>query len=241
MIEIKNLYYSYQESEFALKNINLKIESGQFVSILGSNGSGKSTLALCLSGLLNPTSGEILIDGEAASSDNVRKKTGILFQNPDNQILTSTVERELAFTLENLNTPYEIMKNKVSDYINKFKLKNFINRIPDSLSGGEKQKITLASVIISEPDYLILDEPTSLLSPKSKSEMIEIIKDYHKKNGKTVILITQISSEALFSDKVVIMKNGEIVNIEKPENIFNESGYLQEYGIRPVLLKDGGK
>lgn len=241
MIEIKNLYYSYQESEFALKNINLKIESGQFVSILGSNGSGKSTLALCLSGLLNPTSGEILIDGEAASSDNVRKKTGILFQNPDNQILTSTVERELAFTLENLNTPYEIMKNKVSDYINKFKLKNFINRIPDSLSGGEKQKITLASVLISEPDYLILDEPTSLLSPKSKSEMIEIIKDYHKKNGKTVILITQISSEALFSDKVVIMKNGEIVNIEKPENIFNESGYLQEYGIRPVLLKDGGK
>lgn len=234
MIEVKNLYYSYQEPEFVLKNINLNIESGQFISILGPNGSGKSTLALCLSGLLNPAEGEILIDGEKASSKNVRQKTGILFQNPDNQILTSTVERELAFTLENLNISYDIMKKKVSEHIHRFKLENYINRIPDSLSGGEKQKIALASVLISEPDYLILDEPTSLLSPKSKSEIIGIIRDYHKKNGKTVILITQVPDEALFSDKVIIMKNGEIVKLDNPECILKKEENLKEYGIRPL-------
>jgi len=240
LIEIKNLYYSYPNSDYVLKDISLVINKGEFVSLLGANGSGKSTLALCIAGLLEPIKGKIFIDGTETVSKDIRKKVGILFQNPDSQILTSSVERELAFTLENLNIPYDEMHNKVEHYIKMFNLEKYKRKIPENLSGGEKQKIALASVLIAEPEYIILDEPASLLSPKMRKEILDIIKNFHKNKNITVVFITQMTEQTIDSSKIIIIENGKIKIIAKPDNILKREHYLKKSGIRPPILNLGG-
>ncbi|MFC1726452.1 ATP-binding cassette domain-containing protein [candidate division KSB1 bacterium] len=240
MIEIIDLSFSYDESYFVLNSINLRIKKGEFVSILGANGSGKSTLALCISGLLNPLKGSILVDGEKPATKASREKTGILFQNPDNQILTSIMERELAFTLENFGLSYSKMHEKVSKTIKRFNLDKYKNRNPEILSGGEKQKIALASVLISDPNYLILDEPFSLLPPRSQSDIMELLQEYKNVKDKTVILITQFPKAALLSDRIITLEDGGIGRINTPEVIFKDPEYLKRIGIRPLKTNHGG-
>ncbi len=244
MIEIKDLYFSYNSDlknhYSALKGINLKIGNGEFVSIMGSNGSGKSTLVLCMKGILKPVSGRICIDDININDEQLLRKMrnniGIVFQNPDNQFISTSVEREIAFGLENLGIEKDEIIRRIDEIGNKFNLTKFLKNSPETLSGGEKQKVALATILAMDPNYLILDEATSYLDPQSRSNLINLLKDefiLKKNDGFTIILVTQFPNEALVSQRLIIMDKGGIVMDGEPNQIFKKNvGKLKEIGIR---------
>lgn len=198
-----------------IKNINFEVQKGDFVGLLGLNGSGKSTLAKLIGGLLKPDFGYVKIDGvDTASSEfnnNVRKKIGMVFQNPDSQIITSTVEEELAFGLENLGVPREQMIRNINKILSEFNILSIKNKQTDDLSAGEKQKLNIASTIVMNPEILILDEPTSMVDPESKKFIANSIKKNHKVEKTTVLLITHDIRDVLQADKLVVIEQGELV------------------------------
>jgi energy-coupling factor transport system ATP-binding protein len=244
LIEIKDLYFSYNSDlknhYSALKGINLKIGNGEFVSIMGSNGSGKSTLVLCMKGILKPVSGRICIDDININDEQLLRKMrnniGIVFQNPDNQFISTSVEREIAFGLENLGIEKDEIIRRIDEIGNKFNLTKFLKNSPETLSGGEKQKVALATILAMHPNYLILDEATSYLDPQSRSNLINLLKDefiLKKNDGFTIILVTQFPNEALVSQRLIIMDKGGIVMDGEPNQIFKKNvGKLKEIGIR---------
>ena len=238
MIEIKDLRYRYPNSNReVLQGISLQIREGETVSIMGANGSGKSTLVRCMNGLLQPPAGTVLVDGlDASRSDQVekiRELVGMVFQNPDNQIVSSTVEREIAFGLENLGVSPAEMHKIVDELLEEFGLRPFRKRSPHYLSGGEKQLLALASVLAVRPRYLVLDEPTSLLDPHWRKVMLAKI--FSGLNGRlqriTPILITQFPEETFFTQRLIVLDAGKILAEGRPAQVFSRAALLLQHGI----------
>ena len=256
MIEMKNLHYSYSKDETpAINGISLTIEDGTWVSILGHNGSGKSTLAKLLVGLLKADSGEIVIDGVTLTEetvDDVRKTIGIVFQNPDNQFVGVTVKHDIAFGLENRCVAREDMIRIIEESSEKVGLKNYLDREPYKLSGGEKQRVAIAGILAINSKYIIFDEATSMLDPDGVKDVVNLIKELRETTNKTIITITHDLELASHSDKIFVFKAGKITAEGEPKEIFmledilNDSNLEVPFGLQlyrsakndPKLSKD---
>lgn len=228
LIEVRDLHFRYNSEDRALKGVDLDIEKGQFVCILGHNGSGKSTLAKLLVGLLEAKKGHIYIDNtllDENSVDELRKKIGIVFQNPDNQFVGITVKDDIAFGLENRKVEREEMLRLIDEYSKKVNMNEFLDRNPESLSGGEKQRVAIAGILAMNPEIIIFDEATSMLDPKGVKEVMDVIDSL--KSKKTIISITHNLQEAIKADKVVVMNDGKVVLEGKPEEVFTHFDELK--------------
>lgn len=231
-IEVKNLTYGYSSEKNVLENMSFSIESGKYVSILGHNGSGKSTISKLLLGLLTPQNGEIYIDGELLTEKNVtkiRQKMALVFQNPDNQFVGATVEDDVAFGLENRQVPQEKMEEIIEKYLKLVGMNEFRTKEPSNLSGGQKQRVAIASALALSPEILILDEATSMLDPKGKREINQLIRDLKKDNPElTIIAITHDINEALLSDEILIVSSGGAYPCGTPEETFSNTKLIEE-------------
>lgn len=230
IIQINNLTFSYEGEDESgsvcksevLHNLSLEIERGSFVAIVGSNGSGKSTLAKQLNALLLPESGSVIVDGMDTSKEdpiNIRRKVGMVFQNPDNQLVSSVVEDDVAFGPENLGVPPEEIRRRVDEALERVSMTEHRKKGPHLLSGGQKQRIAIAGVLAMDPECLVFDESTAMLDPSGRAEIMSIIEDIHKK-GTTVILITHFMEEAARADRIIALHKGNVLLDEEPEKIF---------------------
>lgn len=232
MIELKNICYTYSEDDRpAINDVSLEIKDGSWVSILGHNGSGKSTLAKLLVGLLEATSGHILVDGIELTEDtlsDIRKKIGIVFQNPDNQFVGVTVRHDIAFGLENRMVSRKEMEEKVLECASKVGLSNYLEREPYKLSGGEKQRVAIAGILALDSKYIIFDEATAMLDPNGVNDVIAIINELRETTNKTIITITHDLELAKKSDHIFVFKNGKITAQGNPEEIFKLEDVLTD-------------
>ncbi len=242
-IELKDICFSYEEDVNVLDNLSLKLSEGEMVAILGHNGSGKSTLSKIIMGLLDPSSGDIYIDGEAlclggvideAKYDEIRGKMGIIFQNPDNQFVGVTVQDDIAFGLENRRIERGEMIERVQKYSKLVDMEEFLLRNPESLSGGQKQRVAIAGVLAMETDLIILDEATSMLDPKGTREINEMIKKLKTLDNKTIISITHNLEEAVFADRVIVLNKGKIVLDGTPKDVLKEKDILEASGLKLI-------
>ena len=238
IIEVKNVTYEYTDEEktfVAVKNLSLNIERGSFTVILGHNGSGKSTLAKMLNGLNKPTSGDVFADGintkDEETEIEVKRKVGMVFQNPDNQIIASIVEEDVAFGPENLGIPPKEIEKRVEDALKAVDMWEFRKSTPHHLSGGQKQRIAIAGIIAMQPECLVLDEPTAMLDPKGRAEIISTLHRLNRDKGITVVLITHYMEEAENADRVIVMNDGEIIADDKPKVIFSDVERLKKVGL----------
>lgn len=233
MIELKNVSYGYEKKKNIIKEVNCKIEQGQFICIIGKNGSGKSTLAKLISGIVKPTSGEVLIEGKSTKKKEnflpIRKDIGIVFQNPENQIIFNSVEDEIRFPLENLQL--ENIDEKIVKTLKKVGLEGKEKNEAYTLSLGQKQRLTIASVLAMETKYIVLDEPTAMLDPKGKEEIYKIVKEL-KQEGYSIIYITNIIDEILLSDEIWIMKEGCIKQTFAKKDILEHISEIEESDIK---------
>lgn len=238
-IEVKNVTFQYDSDEngqkATLNNLNLSIEKGSFVVLLGHNGSGKSTLAKLLNGMLKPDEGEVLIDGISTANEEkefeIRRKLGIVFQNPDNQIICTIVEEDVAFGPENLGVKPAEIRTRVDNALKAVGMYEFKDSAPHRLSGGQKQRVALAGILAMEPDCIVLDEPTAMLDPIGRKEVIEAITKLNREKGITVLLITHFMEEAENADRVLVMRKGKIVADGKPNEIFEDAELLKLAGL----------
>ena len=238
IIEVKNVTYEYTDEEktfAAVKNLSLNIERGSFTVILGHNGSGKSTLAKMLNGLNKPPSGDVFADGintkDEKTEIEVKRKVGMVFQNPDNQIIASIVEEDVAFGPENLGIPPKEIEKRVEDALKAVDMWEFRKSTPHHLSGGQKQRIAIAGIIAMQPECLVLDEPTAMLDPKGRAEIISTLHRLNRDMGITVVLITHYMEEAENADRVIVMNDGEIIADDKPKVIFSDVERLKKVGL----------
>ena len=235
VIEFKNVTFSYaNNNKNVIKNVNLTINKGEFVCILGENGSGKSTLSKLINGLLLPESGQVIVNGlltsEKSNLFEIRKRVGMVFQNPDNQMVATIVEDDIAFAPENIGLSSSEIGKRIDFALNATDMQNFRFSQGHRLSGGQKQRIAIAGVLALKPDVLILDESTAMLDPKGRTEVMDVVKKLND-DGMTVICITHYMEEALNADKIFIMNNGEIVKRGTVEDIFNTSLNVERYGL----------
>lgn len=238
----KNVSYSYGDNAFALKNLSFELERGSYIALVGHNGSGKSTIAKLLIGLLPLKEGEITINGlklEKANYTSIRRQIGIVFQNPDNQFIGSTVEEDIAFGLENRQVPHDDMPSIIEEYASKVGMKEYLKKEPVKLSGGQKQRVAIAGVLALSPKIVIFDEATSMLDPKGRREISKLIKEMRKNMPDlTIISITHDVEEAFLADQVILLKNGEVKAIDKPINIFSNEELIKECNlIKPFILE----
>lgn len=238
MIEAKNLSYVYdsgEEKELVIDNINLSVKSGEFVAVLGHNGSGKSTLAKLFNAVLLPTEGKVFIKGmDTADADSlyeIRRNVGMVFQNPDNQIVATVVEEDVAFGPENLGVPSEEIRKRVDDALKAVDMYEYRKSAPHLLSGGQKQRVAIAGIIAMQPSCIVLDEPTAMLDPSGRREVMDTIKELNEKLGITIILITHYMDEAAKADRVVVMDSGKILMDAAPIDVFTKNGELKEIGL----------
>lgn len=245
-IKLTNVRYEYAAYNsapvVALDNVNLEINEGEFVALLGHNGSGKSTLAKLLNGLFVPTRGKVEILGMDTSDDSrvfdIRKNVGMVFQNPDNQMIASIVEDDVAFGPENLGIEREEIVRRVDWALEKVEMLEYRHATPFKMSGGQKQRIAIAGVLAMKPKIMVLDESTAMLDPKGRREVVGVAKRLNKEEGMTVILITHFMEEALEADRVVVMDNGVIVMDDKPKEIFRQADMLERIGLGvPVVTR----
>ncbi|MBE6760735.1 MAG: energy-coupling factor transporter ATPase [Ruminococcaceae bacterium] len=237
-IEVLNVTYKYDEdviNEVAVNNINLSIEKGSFTVILGHNGSGKSTLAKLLNGMLKPNEGKIIVDGldtaEGKNEYEIRRRLGLVFQNPDNQIICTIVEEDVAFGPENLGIKPDEIRNRVDSALETVGMSEFAKSAPHQLSGGQKQRVALAGILAMKPECIVLDEPTAMLDPIGRKEVINAITKLNKEKGITIILITHFMEEAENADRVIIMNKGKIVADSKPAEVFAMSDVIKASGL----------
>ncbi len=235
IIDVKNLSFRYKESQeyYDVKDITFHVKRGEWLSIVGHNGSGKSTTVRLIDGLLEAESGEIVIDGQQLTEENVwdiRRQIGMVFQNPDNQFVGATVEDDVAFGLENQGLSRQKMKKRVEEALALVGMLDFKKREPARLSGGQKQRVAIAGVVALRPAILILDEATSMLDPEGRRELIETVKGIRKDYDMTVISITHDLEEVAMSDRVLIMKKGEIESTSSPRELFSRND-LDQIGL----------
>lgn len=235
IIELKNISFSYQpEDTPILKNISFSIKKGEWIAIVGHNGSGKSTLAKTINGLLLPDEGDVIIDGNKLNEANIweiRQKVGMVFQNPDNQFVGATVEDDIAFGLENQGIPRDEMVLRVKNALEKVRMTEFVTREPAHLSGGQKQRVAIAGIVALRPAIIILDEATSMLDPEGREEVIATIRAIKEENNLTVISITHDISEATHADRILVMKQGELIKVDTPKQIFANEDQLANWGL----------
>ncbi len=240
IIEIKNLHFFYEfedntPSVEVLKGINLDIKKGEFVAVLGHNGSGKSTLAKHLNGILIPKKGKVIVDGIDTSDESklfeLRQRAGMVFQNPDNQIVSSIVEEDVAFALENLGVPYDEMRKRVDDSLKAVNMYEYRLHSPSQLSGGQKQRVAIAGIIAMRPECIILDEPTAMLDPQGRKEVLSAIHRMNREYGITIVLITHYMEEATQCDRVIVMDKGNIIMDNIPEKVFSQVELLRKIGL----------
>ncbi len=240
MIEMKDVvfeYKSYGEDEnlLAVNGVNLSVEKGEFLVVLGHNGSGKSTLAKMMNGLNLPTSGEVIVMGINTKDQeriwDIRQKAGMVFQNPDNQIVATIVEEDVAFGPENQGIASDEIRKRVDDALEAVEMSSYKKHAPHLLSGGQKQRVAIAGILAMNPDCIIFDEPTSMLDPSGRNEVMETIKKLNKTQGKTIILITHYMEEAVQADRIVVMSEGQIKLEGTPKEVFREVEKVKELGL----------
>lgn len=236
IIEVKNLAFKYEESQdfYTLDKVSFHVKRGEWLSIIGHNGSGKSTTVRLIDGLLEAESGQIIIDGQVLTEDNVwemRHKIGMVFQNPDNQFVGATVEDDIAFGLENKGIPLSEMKERVADALELVGMSTFKDREPARLSGGQKQRVAIAGAVAMRPDIIILDEATSMLDPEGRLELINTIKTIRDQYSLTVISITHDLDEVALSDRVLVMKSGQVESSSTPSELFARGNELMTLGL----------
>jgi len=241
IIEIKNISFSYNNVDLALNDVSLSVPKGKYVTIVGHNGSGKSTIAKCIIGLLETSSGEIIVDGlplTEANVDAIRSKVGLVFQNPDNQFIGSTVRDDIAFGLENRRVQPELMDEIIERFAAAVNMSEYLNFEPTKLSGGQKQRVAIAGALSMSPQILILDEATSMLDPKGKSEVNDLVKLLHTQSNMTIISITHDIEEAYLSDIVYVMNEGKIIEFGDPKQILAKETLLKSIKLDiPFALK----
>lgn len=239
-ISVKNASFAYSEGEEhaglqVFENLNLTVEQGSFVVILGHNGCGKSTLAKHFNAILLPSGGEILVYGMDTKDENelipIRKSVGMVFQNPDNQIVANVVEEDVAFALENLGVPPEEIRERVDAALKAVGMYEFRKSAPHLLSGGQKQRVAIAGVLAMRPRCVVLDEPTAMLDPVGRNEVISTIHELNEKFGVTVLLITHHMREAITADRVVVMNDGKVIADDVPKKVFSQVELLKSVGL----------
>lgn len=235
-IEARDLSFAYSPEEpQVINNLNLTIEKGSFVAILGHNGCGKSTLAKLLCGILLPASGRVTVDGmdtaDEEKSFEIRKKCGMIFQNPDNQLVASIVEEDIAFAPENLGLPREEIRARVDSALETVGMSDYIRHATYKLSGGQKQRIAIAGVLAMSPECIIFDEATSMLDPNGRKEITAAMKRLNREMGITVVTITHYMNEAVEADRIVVMNEGEIIADGTPKEIFSQVERLQSVSL----------
>lgn len=240
ILKIKNLIHDYideeEDSKFrAIDNVSFDVEAGQFITILGHNGSGKSSLAKHINALLTPTEGSVWIDGIETTNEervlDIRQTAGMVFQNPDNQIVATMVEEDVAFGPENMQVPTAEIWKRVERALGSVNMTRFRHKSPLKLSGGQKQRVAIAGIIAMEPKCIVLDEPTAMLDPVGRRDVMETIERLNKEEGITVILITHYMDEAVRGDKVYVIDDGDLVMKGTPREIFVQVEKLKEYGL----------
>lgn len=236
IITLDHIHFKYQPDDvrYALKDVSFSIELGEWIAIIGHNGSGKSTLAKTINGLLLPESGNVTVGEYQLSEENIwdiRRMVGMVFQNPDNQFVGATVEDDVAFGMENQGIPREEMLVRVKNALEKVRMSEFASREPARLSGGQKQRVAIAGVVALRPDIIILDEATSMLDPEGREEVLATIKQVKEESDLTVISITHDIDEAVNANRVFVMRQGELVRVGKPEEIFSAGPELIDLGL----------
>ena len=235
IIEVQHLKYKYDNhvDDYILKDVTFHVKQGEWLSIVGHNGSGKSTTIRLIDGLLEAESGEIIIDGDELTLENVwekRRHIGMVFQNPDNQFVGATVEDDVAFGLENQGMDYQTMFDRVQEALDIVGMQDFKEREPARLSGGQKQRVAIAGVVALRPDIVILDEATSMLDPEGRLELIQTVKKIKDRHGMTVISITHDLDEVALSDRVLVMKEGQVESTSTPSELFSRVD-LEDLGL----------
>lgn len=241
MIEWKDVRFRYQGSTEDTLNIpHLEIGEGTFVALMGANGSGKTTAAFCMNGILRPMAGDVIVDGKNTRDPSallsIRQCVGMVFQDPNLQFTSMSVEQELAFGLENRGMLYDEMHERVEEQLRRFQLQQYREQVPASLSGGEKQRLAFAAVLILNPHYLVLDEVTTFLSDTSATELLDRVAELPRKRGKGVILITQNPREALMADRLIVLDHGSVAFDGTPESVFSYGQELEAMGV-PIPLR----
>ncbi|KGR72502.1 energy-coupling factor ABC transporter ATP-binding protein [Streptococcus phocae subsp. salmonis] len=236
IIELKNVTFKYnqEQEDYTLNHVSFNVKKGEWLSIIGHNGSGKSTTVRLIDGLLEADSGHIFVDGDLLSEENIweiRRKIGMVFQNPDNQFVGATVEDDVAFGLENKGVPHDNMAEAVTQALNLVGMASFKEREPSRLSGGQKQRVAIAGAVAMKPMIIILDEATSMLDPKGRLELIQTIQSIRKQYDITVISITHDLDEVALSDRVLVMKNGQVESASTPEQLFSRGDELINLGL----------
>ncbi|WP_417898348.1 energy-coupling factor ABC transporter ATP-binding protein [Bacillus haimaensis] len=235
ILKVKNLFFRYpNQEEDTLKDINIEVKQGEWTAIVGHNGSGKSTLARILNGLQMPSKGSVIIDGMELSEEklwDIRRQVGMVFQNPDNQFVGSTVEDDVAFGLENIGVPRVEMIERVEEGIKRVGMKSFLTQEPHQLSGGQKQRVAIAGVIALRPAIIILDEATSMLDPIGRKEVIQTIEELRKEMGVTVLSITHDLEEASRADRIIVLNGGKVFAEGTPSEIFLLGEQLVQIGL----------
>ncbi len=239
LLEVENVSFSYDKRIKAVKNVSLSVEEGEYVAIIGRNGSGKSTLAKLFNGLVKPDEGKITVDGFSALEKKhvfeIRKSVGVVFQNPDNQLVASIVEDDVAFGPENLGVPRKEIGERIDFALSAVGMQTFRHSSPARLSGGQKQRIAIAGVLALKPKILVLDESTAMLDPQGRKEVLEVVKKLNKEQNVTVITITHYMDEVIDADTVYVLSEGQVALSGTPEQIFSHKQKLKELGLELPL------
>ncbi|MDZ7373785.1 MAG: ATP-binding cassette domain-containing protein [candidate division KSB1 bacterium] len=244
MIQVRNLTVEFSQPDGsrvrAVDGVSLDIREGELVGLIGPNGCGKSTLVRCLNGLVRPTAGRVLVDGLDTEDPRhlieIRRRVGMVFQNPDNQMVATSVEREIAFGLENLGVPREEMHRRVEEALDRFDLRAYRHQPPHLLSGGEKQRLAIASVVALRPRYLILDEPTSVLDPPGRAQVLKLVRELVEEDPqRAIVFITQFPEEVESFPRLLVMHQGRVVLDGEPKGIFARVDMLLRIGLEPPV------
>lgn len=240
-ISVQNVTFQYDEQNDeavmiarpVLDNISFSVKKGEFVAVLGHNGSGKSTIAKHLNAMLTPSSGKVLIDGMDTSDEkltyDIRRKVGLVLQNPDNQLVASVVEEDVAFGPENLGIPADEIRQRVDDALKAVDMYEHRLKAPYKLSGGQKQRVAIAGIIAMKPDCIVLDEPTAMLDPKGRQEVLDTILKLNRENGITIVMITHYMEEAVLADRVYVVDNGKMLISGTPREVFSQVELLKKH------------
>jgi len=239
LFDIRHVSHTFETEEGktfdALKDVTAQIKKGEFTAIIGTNGSGKSTLARHLNALLIPTEGELIVEGMRTSDAgrvwDIRQKVGMVFQNPDNQLVAAVVEEDVAFGPENLGVPPEEIRERVDLALEKVGMTSYRKQAPSMLSGGQKQRVAIAGVLAMKPDCIVLDEPTAMLDPKGRKEVMDTIHELNKKEGITIVLITHFMEEAVTADHILVIDKGVLKMEGTPREIFSQADKVTEIGL----------